>query len=246
MKPAGDLAFRLLEMVESMVRPGISTLDINQAVHRMTIEAGAIPAPLNYRGFPASVCTSLNQVVCHGIPSAKDILKNGDILNVDVTPIVNGYHGDSSRTFCVGSGVSATARKLIKCSQACLDLGIAAVKIGGRIGDIGYAIQEHAHSLGFSVVRDFVGHGIGRGFHEDPQIPHYGKKGRGTRLEAGMVFTIEPMINEKDYRCNILKDGWTAVTVDGKLSAQFEHTIAIRSSGEVEILTGSRLPEKSG
>lgn len=224
-------------MVEEMIRPGISTLDINQAVHKMTLKEGGISAPLNYRGFPKSVCTSLNHVVCHGIPSKKDVLKDGDIINVDVTPIVNGYHGDSSRTFYVGSKVSEIARKVTECSRKCLELGIGVVEVGARIGDIGHVIQEYAHSQGLSVVRDFVGHGIGREFHEDPQIPHYGKKGRGERLTKGMVFTIEPMINEKDYRCKILRDDWTAVTLDGKLSAQFEHTIAIRSTGEVEILT---------
>lgn len=237
MRPAGHLAWRLLNMVEEMIRPGISTLDINQAVHKMTLKEGGISAPLNYRGFPKSVCTSLNHVVCHGIPSKKDVLKDGDIINVDVTPIVNGYHGDSSRTFYVGSNISDIARKVTECSRKCLELGIGAVEVGARIGDIGHVIQEYAHSQGLSVVRDFVGHGIGREFHEDPQIPHYGKKGRGERLTKGMVFTIEPMINEKDYRCKILRDEWTAVTMDGKLSAQFEHTIAIRSTGEVEILT---------
>lgn len=243
MKPAGHLAYRLLNMVEEMIRPGISTLEIDQAVHSMTIKEGGTSAPLHYQSspkgpaFPRSICTSRNHVVCHGIPSKNEILREGDIINVDVTPIVNGYHGDSSRTFFVGSRISDTARKLVACSQKCLELGISAVRVGGRIGDIGHVIQEYAHSQGFSVVRDFVGHGIGRGFHEDPQVPHYGKQGRGERLTPGMVFTIEPMINEKDYRCKVLRDGWTAVTLDGRLSAQFEHTIAIRENGDIEILT---------
>lgn len=237
MRPAGHLAFELLELVKDFIKPGISTEDINVLVHEHTLKQGGTPAPLNYRGFPKSVCTSVNQVVCHGIPSKSQVLKEGDIINVDVTPIVAGYHGDSSRTYLVGKKVPENARKLTECAKTCLDLGIAAVKDGCRIGDIGHAIQTYAESLGYGVVRDFVGHGIGKTFHEDPQVPHYGKQGRGIRLSKGMVFTIEPMINEKSWKCKVLKDEWTAVTVDGKLSAQFEHTIAIRSSGEVEILT---------
>ena len=237
MRPAGKLAWELLNMVEEMIRPGISTQDINDAVHKMTLKNGGRSAPLNYHGFPKSVCTSVNHVVCHGIPSKAQKLKEGDIINVDVTPIVNGYHGDSSRTFFVGDKVSDVARHLTECSKKCLELGISVVRDGCRIGDIGHVIEEYAHSQGFSVVRDFVGHGIGKEFHEDPQIPHYGKKGRGERLTKGVVFTIEPMINQKDWRCKVLKDDWTAVTMDGGLSAQFEHTLAIRSNGEVEILT---------
>ena len=236
MRPAGKLAFELLEEVKNFIKPGISTQAINDLVHNFTKKRGGISAPLNYRGFPKSVCTSVNDVVCHGIPSKDCILKDGDIINVDVTPIVNGYHGDSSRTFYVGTPSDA-ARALTECAEKCLNLGIAQVKVGNRIGDIGYAIQEYARPLGYGVVKDFVGHGIGKTFHEDPQIPHYGHKGRGMRLVEGMVFTIEPMINEKDWRCEILDDDWTAVTADGKLSAQFEHTIAIRSDGSVEILT---------
>jgi methionyl aminopeptidase len=237
MKPAGRLAWELLEAVKEMIRPGISTQDINVLVHEMTLKRGGIPAPLNYRGFPKSVCTSVNEVVCHGIPSEKKLLRDGDIINVDVTPIVNGYHGDSSRTFLVGDGVSEKARHLVEAAEKSLALGIAAVTDGARIGDIGASIQKYVEDLGFSVVRDFVGHGIGKIFHEEPQIPHYGVQGKGLRLTKGMVFTIEPMINEGDWRTRILKDKWTAVTSDGKLSAQFEHTIAIRNSGEVEILT---------
>ncbi len=236
MKKAGVLAWQLLEAVGTFIKPGISTEDINTFVHEMTVKAGAIPAPLNYKGFPKSVCTSVNQVVCHGIPNKGQVLKEGDIINVDVTPIVGGYHGDSSRTYPVGK-ISANAEKLIRVTKECLDLGIAAVSDGVRVGDIGAAIQNHAEKFGYGVVKDFVGHGIGRIFHEDPQIPHYGRAGKGSRLTKGMVFTVEPMINEGDYRCKILKDGWTAVTVDGKLSAQFEHTIAIRNDGRVEILT---------
>lgn len=236
MRKAGALAGELLDMIEAYVKPGISTLEINDICHSYTVERGGISAPLNYKGFPKSLCTSINEVVCHGIPSSKTRLKDGDIINIDVTPIVNGYHGDSSRTYFVGNA-SEKARKLVKVTKECLDLGIAAVKPGARVGDIGAAIQAHAEAHGFSVVRDFVGHGIGKIFHEDPQIFHYGQKGIGQRLEPGMVFTIEPMINEGDYRTRVKKDGWTAVTVDGSLSAQFEHTLGIRSDWTVDILT---------
>lgn len=237
MKPAGFLAWELLEAVKGIIRPGISTSEINTFIHEMTLSKGGTSAPLNYRGFPKSVCTSVNEVVCHGIPSDKQILKDGDIINVDVTPIVNGYHGDSSRTFLVGTGVSENARRLVEAAEKALALGIEVVADGARIGDIGANIQTYVESIGFSVVRDFVGHGIGKIFHEEPQIPHYGIRGKGLRLSKGMVFTIEPMINEGLWGTRILKDKWTAVTIDGKLSAQFEHTIAIRSNGKVEILT---------
>ncbi|MEZ4743047.1 MAG: type I methionyl aminopeptidase [Bdellovibrionota bacterium] len=239
MRPAGQLAWELLEKVSEIIRPGITTEDINQFVHEYTAERGAISAPLNYRGFPKSVCTSVNEVVCHGIPSRKQILKEGDIINVDVTPIVDGYHGDSSRTFFVGN-VSEEARLVTECAKDCLDAGISVVRDGCRVGDIGAVIVQIAEERGYSVVRDFVGHGLGKNFHEDPQIPHYGKKGRGTRLTKGMVFTIEPMINIGGWQTKMLSDGWTAVTIDKKLSAQFEHTIAIRSTGEVEILTAPK------
>lgn len=236
MKKAGYLAWELLEMIKEHIKPGISTQNINDLVEEFTKKRGARSAPLHYKGFPKSVCTSINEVVCHGIPNPKVILKDGDIINVDVTPILNGFHGDSSRTFYVGN-VSDKARRLVECAERCLQLGIEAVHDGARVGDIGAAIQDYAESCNFQVVREFVGHGIGRTFHEDPQITHYGKAGKGTRLTRGMVFTIEPMINEADWRCKILSDGWTAVTYDRKLSAQFEHTIAIRSDGKVEILT---------
>ncbi len=236
MRAAGHFAWELLELMETYIKPGISTDDINSIIHEKTRQRGAISAPLNYKGFPKSVCTSVNEVVCHGIPNKKKILQEGDIINVDVTPIINGYHGDSSRTFCVGK-ISKQAQRLIDCTKKCLDLGIAAVKDGAYVGDIGHAIQTYAEQMGYSVVREFVGHGIGKTFHEDPQIYHYGNPASGHKLTKGMVFTIEPMINEKDYRCEILSDGWTAVTRDRKLSAQFEHTIAIRNDGSIEILT---------
>lgn len=238
MRPAGQLAAELLDMIEAYVKPGVSTLELNDICHEYTLSKGGISAPLNYKGFPKAICTSINDVVCHGIPSAKTKLRDGDIINIDVTPIVNGYHGDSSRTFLVGN-VSDKMRQMVKVTKECLDIGIAVVEAGARIGDIGAAIQAHAEKHKFSVVREFVGHGIGRQFHEDPQIPHTGSKGQGPRLEPGMVFTIEPMINEGHWKTKVKKDGWTAVTIDGTWSAQFEHTLAIRSDGKVEILTQS-------
>lgn len=236
MRPAGKLAADLLAMIEEYVKPGITTQELNDICVKYTTERGAISAPLNYHGFPKSICTSINNVVCHGIPSSKNTLKNGDIINIDVTPIVDGYHGDSSKTFHVGE-TSEEAKKLVRVTKECLDIGIEAVRPGARVGDIGAAILAHATKHGFSVVQEFVGHGIGKKFHEDPQIPHFGSRGRGIRLEEGMTFTIEPMINTGKWQTKILKDGWTAITVDGSLSAQFEHTIAIRGNGQVEILT---------
>lgn len=236
MRPAGQLAAKMLDMIESFVVPGVTTLELNDICQKFTEEHGAISAPLNYKGFPKSICTSVNSVVCHGIPSSKLKLKEGDIINIDVTPIVNGYHGDTSKTFFVGTPKDSV-RKLVEATKTCLDLGIAAVKPGARVGDIGYAIQTYAEDAGYGVVREFVGHGIGKKFHEEPQITHYGKKGTGLRLEPGMVFTIEPMINDGNWRTKLKKDGWTAVTIDGSLSAQFEHTLGIRSDGTVEVLT---------
>ncbi len=237
MKASCTLAARTLKYIEPHVKPGISTLELNNLCHEFILEHGAIPAPLNYKGFPKSICTSVNEVICHGIPNAKQKLKEGDIINIDVTTIVDGYHGDTSKTFFVGEKISSKARSLVETARRCLDQGISSVSSGGRVGDIGEAIQKYAEANGFSVVKEFVGHGIGKIFHEDPQIPHYGKSGQGIRLVPGMVFTIEPMINEGHWRAKVLKDGWTAITIDGGLSAQFEHTIAIRSDGTIEILT---------
>ena len=237
MKKSCRLAAEVLQMIEPYIKPGITTLELNDICHSYTVERGAISAPLNYKGFPKSICTSINDVVCHGIPSAKTKLRDGDIINVDITTILDGYHGDTSKTFLVGKSVSSKAKALVQTTKECLDIGIATVGIGKRTGDIGEAIQKHAEAKGYSVVREFVGHGIGRQFHEEPQIKHYGKAGTGIRLEPGMVFTIEPMINEGHWKTKVRKDNWTAVTIDGKLSAQFEHTIAIRSNGHVEILT---------
>ena len=190
---------------------------------------------LGYKGFPKSICTSVNEVVCHGIPNAKQILKDGDIINIDVTVILDGYHGDTSRMFFVGEP-SPIARKLVEVTDECRRRGIAAVKPGAKIGDIGAAIQDYAEAQGFAVVQDFVGHGISRIFHTAPQIPHYGKVGTGKKLRPGMVFTIEPMINEGTWEVKVLADKWTAVTLDRKLSAQCEHTLAVTETG-VEILT---------
>ena len=238
MRRAGSLAAKLLQHLEPLVKPGVSTLQLNDEAERWTQKHGAKSAPLGYKGYPKSICTSVNEVICHGIPNAKQILKDGDIINIDVTPIVEGYHGDTSKTFLVGNP-SPTAQKLVEVTEECLRLGIAEVKPGAKIGDIGAAIQEYAESFGFSVVRDFVGHGISNIFHTAPDIPHYGSRGRGKKLRAGMVFTIEPMINEGTHEAQMLGDGWTAVTSDRLLSAQFEHTIAVTEDG-VEILT---LPE---
>lgn len=238
MRRAGRLAAKLLQHLEPLVKPGVSTLELNDEAERWTHKHGAKSAPLGYKGYPKSICTSVNEVICHGIPNAKQILKDGDIINIDVTPIVDGYHGDTSKTFLVGNP-TPKAQKLVEVTEECLRLGIAEVKPGAKIGDIGAAIQEYAESFGFSVVRDFVGHGISNIFHTAPDIPHYGIRGRGKKLRTGMVFTIEPMINEGTHEAEMLGDGWTAVTSDRLLSAQFEHTIAVTEDG-VEILT---LPE---
>ncbi|MFS0516410.1 type I methionyl aminopeptidase [Nostoc sp. UIC 10607] len=238
MRQAGRLAAKLLQHLEPFVKPGVSTLELNDEAERWTQAHGAKSAPLGYKGYPKSICTSVNEVICHGIPNAKQILKEGDIINIDVTPIVEGYHGDTSKTFFVGTP-SPTTRKLVEVTEECLRLGIAEVKPGARIGDIGAAIQEYAEAQGFSVVRDFVGHGISNIFHTAPDVPHYGTRGKGKRLRPGMVFTIEPMINEGTYEVEVLSDKWTAVTRDRKLSAQCEHTLAVTEDG-VEILT---LPE---
>lgn len=235
MRTAGRLAAQLLEHLGKMVKPGVTTLEIDTEAEKWTRQHGAVSAPLGYHGYPKSICTSVNEVICHGIPNAKQVLKDGDIINIDVTPLVDGYHGDTSKTFFVGNP-SPLAKKLVEVTEECLYRGIAQVKPGGRIGDIGAAIQEYAESQGFSVVRDFVGHGIHRIFHTEPQVPHYGTRGKGRMIRPGMVFTIEPMINEGTWEAKILGDGWTAITKDRKLSAQFEHTLAVTKDG-VEILT---------
>jgi methionyl aminopeptidase len=235
MREAGRLAAGTLERVGPLLRAGMTTQEINDFVHADTLKLGARPAPLNYRGFPKSVCTSINEVVCHGIPSPKRVLKDGDIINVDVTHLYKGFHGDTSATFYIGKP-SDEAMKVVEVARKSLELGIAEVRPGARLGDIGAAIQEFAESHGCSVVRDFVGHGIGRTFHDEPQVKHYGERGTGIRLKAGMTFTIEPMVNIGDYEVDVLDDDWTAVTRDGSLSAQFEHTVLVTEDG-AEILT---------
>ncbi len=235
MRRAGRLGAELLHHLEPFVKPGVTTLELDEAAERWTQAHGARSAPLGYHGFPKSICTSINEVICHGIPNQKQVLKDGDIINIDVTPILDGYHGDTSKTFFVGTP-SPVAKKLVEVTEKCMYLGIAEVKPGNKIGDIGAAIQEYAEAEGFSVVRDFVGHGVSNVFHTAPQIPHYGIRGKGKKLRTGMVFTIEPMINEGTWEGVVLQDGWTAITKDGKLSAQFEHTVAVTETG-VEILT---------
>ena len=241
MRQACQLAARLLDYLTPFVKPGVSTQKLNDLAEEWTQDHGAKSAPLGYPGavfpFPRSICTSINEVICHGIPNEDDVLKDGDIINIDVTPILDGYHGDTSRTFFVGEP-SAQAKKLVQVTEECMWRGINAVKPGGRIGDIGAAIQAYAEAEGFSVVGDFVGHGVHRIFHTAPQIPHYGVAGKGKKLRPGMVFTIEPMINIGSHEAEILADGWTALTVDRQLSAQFEHTIAVTKNG-VEVLTQS-------
>ncbi len=228
-KKCGRLALMILDEVERIIRPGITTEDINCLVHRLTLDAGAYPAPLNYRGFPKSVCTSVNEVICHGIPGDK-VLKDGDIINVDVTPILEGYYADVGKTFFVGQP-GPDAQKVVNVARECLRRGIQAAQPGNTIGDIGHAIQSYAEAMGCSVVREFVGHGVGKEFHEPPQVPHFGKKGKGLVLIPGMVFTIEPMINLGTHKLRILEDGWTAVTLDGSLSAQFEQTVWVTEDG---------------
>lgn len=239
MRVVGRMAGETLELVDGILRAGITTDDINAFVHEDTIRRGAVPAPLNYKGFPKSVCTSVNHVVCHGIPGPLK-LNDGDIINVDITHKYKGFHGDTSATFYIGEP-SPDAIRVTEIARRSLELGIAQVKPGGRIGDIGAAIQEYAEGLGCSVVRDFVGHGIGRVFHCEPQVSHVGQYGRGPRMKPGMVFTIEPMINLGSYECEILDDDWTAVTRDGSLSAQFEHTILVTETGH-EVLTARQKP----
>ena len=235
MRVAGRLAAEVLEMIEAHIRPGVSTEELDQLCHQHIVSVQqAIPAPLNYRGFPKSICTSLNHQVCHGIPGARR-LKNGDLLNIDITVIKDGFHGDTSKIFFVGEP-SVIAKRLATVSYECMCTGIRMVKPGVRLGDIGYAIQRHAEAHNFSVVREYCGHGIGREFHEDPQVLHYGRPGTGLALEPGMTFTIEPMINAGKRHTKVLKDGWTVVTKDHSLSAQWEHTVLVTENG-YQVLT---------
>ena len=238
MRVAGQLAADVLRMIEPHVQPGVTTEELNRRCHEyITEEQDAIPAPLNYKGFPKSICTSVNDVVCHGIPSDKQ-LKDGDIINIDITVIKDGWHGDTSRMFYVGEP-SIKARRVVDIAHECLVKGIELVKPGATLGDIGHVIQQHAESNGCSVVREYCGHGIGRVFHEDPQVVHYGQPGTGIELVRGMVFTIEPMVNLGGPATRLMRDDWTVKTKDRSLSAQWEHTLAVTDEG-FDVLT--RLP----
>jgi methionyl aminopeptidase len=235
MRAAGRLAAEVLDFITPSVVPGATTGALDRLCHDFITAHGAVPAPLGYRGFPKSICTSVNHVVCHGIPGDK-VLEDGDILNIDVTVILGGWHGDTSRMFLVGDGVKLKARRLVDVTYEAMMKGIERVRPGATLGDVGHAIQVHAEAARFSVVRDFCGHGIGRVFHDHPSVLHFGKPGEGVPLRPGMFFTIEPMINAGRWEVKILGDGWTAVTKDKSLSAQFEHTVAVTETGH-EIFT---------
>ena len=236
MREAGRLAAEILELIGEYVVPGVTTEALDRICHDHIVNVQkAIPACLGYRGFPKSVCTSVNHVVCHGIPSDKKVLKNGDIGNIDVTVIKDGWYGDTSKMYCVGN-VATHAERLIKVSQECMYKAIEIVRPGIRLGDIGHVIQTHAEANYYSVVRDYCGHGIGPEFHQEPQILHYGKPGTGMELKEGMSFTIEPMINAGKYTTKLKRDGWTVETSDGRLSSQWEHTMVVTNTG-VEVLT---------
>jgi methionine aminopeptidase type I len=235
MRVAGRLAGEVLQMIRPHVKAGITTNELDKICHDYIVDVQqAIPAPLNYHGFPKSICTSVNHQICHGIPSDKK-LKKGDIINIDITVIKDGYHGDTSKMFYVGEP-PIRARRVSEVAHECMKLGIELVRPGARLGDIGHVIQKHAESNNFSVVREYCGHGIGKGFHEDPQVLHYGKAGTGIELEEGMIFTIEPMINAGKRHVKLLSDNWTVVTKDHSASAQWEHTILVTRDGH-EVLT---------
>jgi len=236
MRAAGRVAAEILDALVEHVAPGVTTQALDDIVHRLTLDAGAVPATLNYRGYTRSCCTSINHVVCHGIPSDRT-LKEGDIVNIDVTPILDGWHGDTSRMYLVGD-VPLKARRLVDVTFECLTRGIAAARPGNRLGDVAHAIQSHAEANRYSVVRDFCGHGLGRVFHDAPEVVHAGRPGTGPELKPGMFFTIEPMINVGKPDCKLLDDGWTAVTRDRSLSAQFEHSVGITDTG-CEVFTKS-------
>ncbi len=237
MRKAGRLAAETLDFITPQVQPGVTTEELDRLCHQFILDHGAVPAPLNYKGFPKSICTSVNHVVCHGIPSDRKRLGKGDAINIDVTVILDGWHGDTSRMFHVGA-TSVKARKLVEVTYEAMMKGIAAVRPGATLGDIGAAIQAHAEAQRFSVVRDFCGHGLGRVFHTAPSVLHYGRPGTGVVLREGMFFTIEPMINAGRPDVKILDDGWTAVTRDKSLSAQFEHSVGVTAEG-CEIFTSS-------
>jgi methionyl aminopeptidase len=236
MRIAGRMAAEVLELIGDYVVPGVSTEELDRICHEHIVNIQkAIPACLGYRGFPKSICTSVNQVVCHGIPAEKKILKAGDIINIDVTVIKDGWYGDTSKMYCVGA-VPSHAQRLIQISQECLYKGIELVRPGVRLGDIGHAIQTHAEANYYSVVRDYCGHGIGDEFHQEPQVLHYGRPGTGLELLEGMTFTIEPMINAGKHGTKLKRDGWTVETQDGRLSSQWEHTMLVTADG-VEVFT---------
>ena len=238
MRIAGTYAAKVLDIIAPYVKAGVSTLELNDICHNYILSIDAIPAPLNYRGFPKSICTSLNNVVCHGIPAPNKLLKNGDIINIDITIIKDGYHGDTSKMFCIGTP-SIKAKRLVNVTQECLYLGIKQVKPGNTLKDVAKAIQTHAEKSGYSVVREYCGHGIGSSFHEDPQVLHYVDNlidNNIVELIPGMTFTIEPMINEGKAQVKLKPDNWTVVTKDHKLSAQWEHTILVTETG-FEVLT---------
>ena len=237
MRKAGGLAADCLDYITEYVKPGVSTSELDELCHKFQVSKGAIPAPLNYKGFPKSICTSVNHVVCHGIPSEK-VLSEGDIINIDVTPKLDGWHGDTSRMFYVGE-VKLKARKLVETTYEAMMRGIEIIKPGITTGDIGHAIQSFAERKNYSVVRDFCGHGLGKVFHDQPSILHFGNPGEGVELIEGMFFTVEPMINIGNYNVKVLSDGWTAVTSDKSLSAQFEHSVGVTSNG-FEIFTTSK------
>lgn len=235
-RKAGEVNTKILNLVDDFIRPGISTEDINQLVHENTIKLGGIPAPLNFQGYPKSVCTSINEVVCHGIPDPSRILKEGDIINVDVTTILGGYYGDASRMYCIGK-VSPEAEKLVRVTKESVDLALKEARAWGHLGDIGAVISEHVYANGFTVVREIGGHGVGNDFHEEPWVSHIGQRGTDMLLVPGMIFTIEPMVNAG--RADVVQDeedGWTIYTEDGSLSAQWEYTVLITEEGP-EILT---------
>jgi len=233
MRRSGGVVRDVLETVRCLVKAGATTLDLENAAAAKIKELGATPAFKGYRGFPCVLCTSLNEEVVHGIPSKGRVLREGDIVSIDCGVVVNGYYGDSAITVAVGPGVSSQAKRLLDVTMASLESAMAVVKPGATLGDIGAAVQEVVEADGFSVVRDFVGHGIGTRMHEDPQVPNYGKRGQGTKLRQGMVLAIEPMVNVGGPNVRVLKDGWTAVTEDGSLSAHFEHTVAVTQEGAI-------------
>lgn len=234
MRVSCRLAAETLQMIAGHIKPGVTTLALNDLCHQFIVDHGGIPAPLNYRGFPKSICTSVNYQVCHGIPGDR-VLRSGDIINVDITTIVDGFHGDTSRTFHVGQP-TPKGERIVQVAKACLDVGIGAARPGGTVGDIGAAVESYARTHGCTVVKEYCGHGIGRSFHEEPAILHYGVRGSGPRLTPGMIFTIEPMVNLGKADIRHLPDKWTVVTRDHSLSAQFEHTLLLTANG-VEVLT---------